>query len=197
MIPSPQVVEAIAPIWADLTGDGQREIVLTVSDAEQGAQIVVYGEDGQPLAAGPAIGRGYRWNHQLVVAPFGPNGELELATVQTPHIGGIVQFYRLTGDRLEMIARVTGYTSHVISTRNLDMAVAGDLDGDGRIELLLPDQARTNLGAIRRDPEGANVAWTIPVDGKVTTNLAAVALPDATLAVGVGHDGHGLSLWLP
>jgi hypothetical protein len=117
--------------------------------------------------------------------------------VLTPHIGGVVEFYRLAGNRLEIVAQVPGYTSHVIGSRNLDTAVAGDFDGDGRIELLVPNQARTSLGAIRRKPGGAEVAWTIPVGGRVMTNLATVVFPDDALAVGVGHEGNMLRLWLP
>ena len=79
----------------------------------------------------------------------------------------------------------------------LGYCFAGDFDGDGRIELLVPNQARTSLGAIRRKPGGAEVAWTIPVGGGVMTNLATVAFPDNTVAVGVGHEGNMLRLWLP
>ena len=196
-IPEPTVVEGIAPIWADLTGDGQREIIVTLSNAAQGAQVVVFNEAGEQIAAGPAIGQGYRWRHQLVAAPFGPNGEVELVDVRTPHIGGVVEFYQLDGDQLRTVAQMPGYTSHVIRTRNLDMAAAGDFDGDGHIELLLPNQARTELGAIRRSGDGAEVAWTLPVDGLISTNLAGVTLADGSLAVGVGRDDGTLRLWLP
>jgi len=196
-IPAPRVVEGVAPIWADLDGDGVREIIVTLSDGEQGAQIVVYDEGGRQSAAGPAIGRGSRWRHQLAVAPFGPGSETELVSVFTPHIGGVVEFYRLQGDELVIDATQGGYTSHVMTTRNLDMAVAGDFDGDGQAELLLPDQARGLLGAVRHDADGATVAWTLPVDGQVTTNLAAVTLADGGLAAGVGRTDGVLRIWQP
>lgn len=196
-IPAPRVVEGVAPIWADLDGDGVREIIVTLSDAEQGAQIVVYDESGRQIAAGPAIGRGFRWRHQLAVAPFGPDGESELVSVLTPHIGGVVEFYSLQGAELVIGATQPGYTSHVMTTRNLDMGVAGDFDGDGHAELLLPDQARGQLGAIRHDADGATVAWTLPVDGQVTTNLAAVTLENGGLPVGVGRADGVLRIWQP
>lgn len=194
-IPEPTVVEGIAPIWTDLDGDGIREIIVTLSNANQGAQVVVYSEAGEQIAAGPAIGRGNRWRHQLVAASFGPNGETELVDVLTPHIGGTVEFYQLDGSQLRIVAQVPGYTSHVIGTRNLDMAVAGDFDGDGQTELLLPNQRRTDVGAIRRTADGAEVGWTLPVEGVVNTNLAAVQLADSRVIVGLGREDGVLRLW--
>ena len=45
-IPGQLVVEGISPIWADLNGDGQSEIIVALSEAEQGAQVAVYSESG-------------------------------------------------------------------------------------------------------------------------------------------------------
>ena len=75
------------------------------------------------------------------------------------------------------------------------MAVAADFDGDGRIEVLLPNQRRVELGAIQRTSAGAEVAWQLPVDGVVTTNLAAVSAAGGRLAVGVGREDGVLRLW--
>jgi hypothetical protein len=192
-----KVIEGIAPIWADLDGDGIREIIVTESGADQGAQIVVYDEPGTRVATGPAIGTAFRWRHQLAVARFGPKGELELASVLTPHIGGVVEFYQMRGDKLEIVAQVPGYSSHTIGSRNLDRAIAGDLDGDGRIELLVPDQAQQLLGAIRRTSEWAETAWEIPIGGRLNTNLMGVALTSGDLALGAGREDGVLRLWLP
>ena len=89
-----QVIEGIAPIWVDWNQDGEREIIVTLSDLANGAQVVVFNEQGKRIAEGPAIGQGYRWRHQIAVAPFGPNGEMELVDVLTPHLGGVVEFYQ-------------------------------------------------------------------------------------------------------
>ena len=51
------VIEGIAPIWADLTGDGQREIIVTVSDTSEGAQIVVFSESGSRTQTARPLGR--------------------------------------------------------------------------------------------------------------------------------------------
>ncbi|RUA20804.1 MAG: hypothetical protein DSY79_09490 [Chloroflexi bacterium] len=194
-IPGQQVVEGISPIWADMNGDGQREIFVTISDGEQGAQVVVHSESGNQLAAGPAVGRGNRWRHQLAVAPFGVNGELELAEVLTPHIGGIAGFYRLEGDSLNLVAQRPGVTSHTIGSRNLDMGLAGDLDGDGQPELVVFDQSLVELMALRRTEDGIDGAWQPPVGGKAATNLASVDLGGG-ITLGVGRDDGVLRIWL-
>ena len=198
-IPAPEgfVIEGIAPIWTDLDGKPGLEIIVTISNADEGAHIMVFDESGKVMASGPAVGRGSRWRHQIAAGPFGSNGEFEVVDVLTPHIGGVVEFYRLTEDELRIVAQVSGFTSHVIGTRNLDMAIAGDFDGDGQLEVLLPSQSLTELGAVRRTQAGAEAAWTVAVNGRVATNLAAIALPDGRLAVDVGREDGVLRLWLP
>lgn len=194
-IPGQTVVEGISPIWADLDGDGLREIIVTQSDAEQGAQVVVYSESGGRIASGPAVGQGNRWRHQLAVAPFGINGETEVVEVLTPHIGGIAGFYQLNGDSLVLVAQQDGVTSHPLGTRNLDMGLAGDLDGDGQPELVVFNQQFTEITALRRTKDGIETAWQAPVDGKATTNLAAVDFGDAIM-LGVGREDGTLRVWL-
>jgi hypothetical protein len=210
------VIEGIAPILADVDGDGVFEIVVTESNKAQGARLVVYRANGDIVAHGPPIGQGHRWRHQLAVGPFGPRGEIELVSVQTPHIGGIVEFFQLDGPSLRLVASVygtqrgematagdfaplaaSGYGSHVMGSRNLDMALAGDLDGDGQLEVLVPNQTRTHLTAIRRSKNGANAIWAVPIGGHLSSNLAAVNLPGVGIIVGAGHDEGKLRLWLP
>ena len=42
-------------------------------------------------------------------------------------------------DPLNLVAQHDGVTSHLVFSRNLDMALAGDLDGDGQPELVVFD----------------------------------------------------------
>ncbi len=202
LIPEPQVAEGIMPLWADWDGDGQREIVVTLSTADQGAQIVLFNEAGTQLATGPAVGQGNRWRHQIALAPFGPGGETELAAVLTPHIGGVVEFYQWTGNALQVVAQLPGYTSHVIGSRNLDMAMAGDFNGDGRAELLLPTQDRTQLGGIQRTAEGVAAVYHVDIGGELATNLAGATLgtqeaAPGNMAVGLGRTDGILRIWQP
>jgi len=194
---SPAVFEGIAPIWVDLNADGEREIILTQSDRENGARLVVYNQAGEQLSSGPAVGTGYRWRNQLGAVPTGAEGEMEVVDVLTPHLTGRVEFFRLDGDRLVLSAQLEGYTSHVIGSRNLDMGLLGDFDGDGLIEALLPNQERTELAGIRRTEDGAQAVWSIPAGGIISTNLAAVTLDDGRIVPGVGRQDGVLRIWIP
>ncbi|MEM7116190.1 MAG: hypothetical protein AAF614_27385 [Chloroflexota bacterium] len=196
-IASPHVIEGISPIWVDWNGDGQREIIVTRTSRNEGAQLVMYDETGNLLATSSAIGQGFRWRHQLAVAPFGPTGAMELVDVRTPHIGGQVEFFQWQGDQLEIVARTDGYTSHVIGSRNLDLGVAGQFDLSGNVTQLLPSQDRSLLAGIQHREEGAVVAWELPIGGQVVTNLMAVEMEDGKTAVGLGRDDNVLRLWQP
>ena len=197
IIEPPAVIEGIAPIWTDINGDSRREIIVTRSDINQGAQIVVFLEDGTELAAGPTIGRGYRWRNLLAVAPTTPEGELELIDVLTPHIGGVVEFFQLFNGGLEITSQLAGFTSHVLGTRNLDMGLAGDFDGDGAVEVLLPTQERTQLAAVRHTAGGALLVWFLPANGMISTNLAAVTHSDGSISLGIGTEEAKLRIWGP
>lgn len=187
------VIEAQAPIVGPLSGT--RSIIVTVSTASEGARIVAFGSNGQRLARGPPIGSGFRWRHQLAVAPFTSDGPSEVAVVRTPHIGGTVEFYRRAGDRLAIAATLDGYASHEIGSRNLDAAVAGDFDGDGIVEIVLPRTDHRTLAGIRRDGGSAREGWRLDIGGRISTNLATIQGPDGGLGLGVGRRDGTLRVW--
>ena len=186
-IPEGQVIESLTPIWVDMDQDGNREIILTLSDEKVGARLTMFSESGEIEAQSLAIGTGYRWRHQIAVAPFGPNGEMELVDVLTPHLGGVVEFFQLEeGGNLTRVAQVPGYSSHVIGSRNLEMAIAADVNADNRVEVLLPNQQMTSLAAIQRTEDGAEVIWEIPLNSRLTTNIASIPVNDSLiLALGL------------
>ena len=194
-IPAPDVIEGIYPIWADMNIDGELEIIVTLSNAQDGARIVAFHEDGSIAAEGPAIGTGYRWRHQLMVAPFGAAGKTLLAVIRTPHIGGVVEFYRLHGDKLEIVNTVDGFSTHTIGSRVMFTAQAGDFDNDGQVELLAPDQSHTRLGIVNAD--GRPITW-LDLGAELVTNLGAVSLPDSGgVSLAAGLSNNVLRIWLP
>lgn len=183
------VFEGLSPLVADLDGDddGGREVVTTVADSDDGARIRIYRPDGTAVTTGPVYGPG--WRHQLCVAPFSPDGQAELAVVRKPHVNRTVEFYRLDGGTLSIAATLDGFASHTYGSRNLDGGLAADLDADGRTELLVPTTDRTRLAAVRRTDDGATRAWSLPLGGRLGTNVAGVGLGDDGLAIGAGTAG--------
>lgn len=191
------VIEGIAPLWVDLDGSGEREIIATQSNAHSGARIVVYREDGSLFVSGEPIGQGFRWRHQLAVGQFIEGGPQEIAVIRTPHIGGVIEIYAVEQDRLVIQAELSGYSSHQIGSRNLDGALAGDFDGDGQIEIVVPDQSHTVLVGVEMVGAELEVAWEAPVGGRLSTNITAAELPTGGIALGVGQDLNRLRIWLP
>jgi hypothetical protein len=194
-ISPPDVIEGISALWTDINADGEREIIVTLSNDREGARLAVFREDGSLLAQGASVGTAFRWRHQLLVAPFGEANDRLLAVVRTPHIGGVLEFYRLNGSRLEIVAERPGISTHSIGSRNLHMAQAGDFDEDGYVELLAPDQSHTRLGIVSLDDP--NITW-IPLNAELITNLATVhQLATGEIAIAGGLSNNTLRIWIP
>jgi hypothetical protein len=194
-VDAPSVIEGLAPIVADLDGDEIPELIVTVSDAEVGARLVVYGLDGEFRASSEPIGQGFRWLHQIGVGPTGPAGEVELIAVRTPHIGGQVEAYRLVEDRLELVASTPGYSSHRLGSPNLDMALLADVDGEPGLEIVVPRQDMTALALVKRAAGGFEEIGLLPLDGTLATNIAATPDPDGHLVLAVGTEDGRLRIF--
>jgi len=172
------VFEDITPRIADLDGDGSNEIVAIRADLRAGAALAIYGlRDGAlvELAATAPIGRPNRWLSVAAIADFRGEGRNTIAVVKTPHIGGILELYRFGGGRLEIVRGPTaGYSTHRIGSRELTLAVAADLDGDGRPELVLPDQSLRKIVALDLST-GVSVRHEWPLPEPVAGRIVAPA----------------------
>ncbi len=189
LLDEPDVIEGISPMLADVDDDQIVEVIVTVANANTGARIVAYEIDGTVVAETEPIGRGNRWRNQLAVAPTGPDGEVELIDVRTPHIGGTLQFFQRSGERFELVAAIDGYSTHEIGSRNLDLGIVTDADGDGRLDVVLPTHDRRELHAVARTADGAEVVGSLPLDAPLSTNVAAQHPgddPDAGVIYAVG-----------
>jgi len=190
------VVEGIAPLWVDLDVDGKREIIVTQSNSRQGARIVVYSENGAVMAESDPIGQGFRWFHLLAAAQFIDGGNLEIAVVRTPHIGGVVEILSIEGYRLEIKSSIKGYSSHQIGSRNLDASLVSDVNADGIPDIVLPDQSQQYISALQIINSEWKEIWRVPLNGKLTTNLNGVYSSNSGLILGAGTEGNKLMLWV-
>ena len=199
-LPGEDVYEGIAPFWADIDGDGIEDLVTTVSNGSLGARLRAYlwvGAGVRQEVDGPAIGQGNRWRHQLTAAPLGPSGEIEIAAIRTPHLNAEMEFYRVTGNSLQLAASMPGLTSHVIGSRNLDQTAAGDFNGDGQPEVLAMDTSRHAVVAVQRHDSGADEIWRLDAGGEIVSNFAPVELLEDRLALAAGTADGRLRVWLP
>lgn len=187
VLPASEVFEDLTPRLADLDGDGSAEIIAIRSSLSAGASLAVYGlRDGQLklLAATPFIGRANRWLCPAGIADFNGDGRLEIALVETPHIGGTLEFWRFDGGRLTRLAALPGFSNHTIGSRNLDEAATGDIDGDKVPELVLPDATRTALRAVKLQGARITELDSQPLGGTVTGSIrlnGASALVETTV----------------
>ena len=134
--------------------------------------------------------------HLLAATPFTTSGEIELVNVITPHIGGIVEYLTLLEDKLQVTTTLPGYSTHTIGSRNLDMALAGDFDGNGIAELLVPNQDMNALAIIQKTEIGVQPIAVLSLGSRISTNIAAVDLGPDGSGVGVGLENSSLRIWL-
>lgn len=147
-LPEAQVFEDITPRIADLDGDGTNEVIAIRSSQSGGAAIAVYALNGGRLvekAASSENGRPNRWLNIAGLVPR-PGGGLTIYGVRTPHIGGRLFSLSLEAGRVKEANDIAGdVTNHLIGSRELGLSTVGDLDGNGKPELVLPSQDRRRL----------------------------------------------------
>ncbi len=143
-LPKGRVFEDLQPRCADLDGKPGREIIVVESSAEGGAQLAIYGAvtgpDGIPtlgkIAATPPIGRRNRWLAPAGAGDFDGDGRPEVAYVETPHLSGVLRYWRLEEGALVEVASRGGFSNHRIGETFI---TGGVRDCGGETALVLPN----------------------------------------------------------
>ena len=89
-------------------------------------------------AESPPIGQSHRWLCPIGMADFDGDGRIEIAVVETPHLGQTIVIYRQFGEKLVEVARRHGHSNHFIGSTTLDMSAVLDVDGDGIPDMVVP-----------------------------------------------------------
>lgn len=175
---SRSVFEDLTVRLADLNGNGQDELVVVQSSLEKGSALAVLGLRAgrlQAIARTPWIGTPNRWLNPAGIADYNGDGILEIALVRTPHIGGTLQFWQLAGGELIARGEQYGFSNHRIGSRIQDLSATLDWDGDGIVDLLLPEVGRRSLAVVTLSGGTARVLTTLPLPAEVRGPLT----PDA------------------
>lgn len=177
---APYVFEDIAPRRVALGG---RDGLLTVQSGPQGGQLVLVDADPagpsslRVAARGTALGTANRW-----MSPIANNRHWP--AVHTPHIGGVLHEYRLSGDALTARRFQGDISNHRIGSRWLDMSTwLGQ-------RLLIPDQGGRRLLLLDAAAEWRSVGEQA-LQGRVAATVAlaspggvAVLLDDGSVVAG-------------
>lgn len=155
-LPENQVFEDLVPRIADIDNNGRNDVVVIRSDSQSGAALAIYTiekEAAIELAATPPIGTSFRWLAPIGIADFNGDDRLDVAYIQTPHIGGILKVWSMTNNGFEQIAEQRGFSNHSIGDTRVSTSKLLDHNGDGVMDIALPDQRRQKTMFVTLSPE--------------------------------------------
>ncbi len=176
-LPLNRVFEDLTVRLVDIDADGRDEMIVIESDALRGSSVVVLGLRAQApdqdtaqakhpqriteLARSGPTGGTFYWLNPVGVADFDGDGRLDIASVTTPHVGGILNLYRYRPPLLESFAKVMDVSNHRMGDPEQDLAVIVTLPGL-RPTVIVPDMSLTALHALRweaSDVKGSTGRW--------------------------------------
>jgi hypothetical protein len=169
-LPEDSVFEDRRVRLVDVDGDGKPEALVVRARLDRGASLALYRllpDRIEPLAEGPVIGTRHRWLNPVGVADFAGAGRPLVAAVVTPHLAGSLRLYRLAGDTLAEVARLDGYTNHIIGSRDLDLAAVVPSSRHGGKDIVLPTLDRRHLARIVLEDGALREVRRWPLAGRI------------------------------
>lgn len=188
-LPKSSVFEDRYVRMADFNDDGTDELVVVESSLSDGAALAVYGvREGrlQLIARDDWIGSSNRWLNPAGIADFDGDGNLEIAIVVTPHIGGTLKLLRPTGQRMVTVLEIWGFSNHAIGSRDQHLSAVMDWDGDGVMDLAVPDNARQTVRILGFANGKIRELADFPLDSGVAGNFEVLEGPIIRVPL---HDG--------
>ena len=162
-LPFNRVFEDRIPRLVDLDGDGLDEIILIESDALKGSATVVYGlQAGKTSKKLPSLverarsaqtGSTFRWLNPVGIADFDGDGKLDVASVITPHVGGLLTLYHYAPPKLKPFAQAMDTSNHRMGELEQQVAVIVEQKGL-RPTIIVPDMQLKALHALRWEAPG-------------------------------------------
>ena len=120
------VFEDLQPRIADVDEDGQPEFITIRTPLTEGAGVAIFkiiDEQLMLMAASEFVGTPNRWLSIAAITDLDNDGTMNIAWVQTPHIGGTLRVATIVNGRLQIIDEKSGYSNHRIGQTNLCLSV--------------------------------------------------------------------------
>jgi len=179
-LPDNSAFEDITPRLADLDGDGRPEIITIRSYLNTGASLAVFSlRNGklEVIAATSPIGQSNRWLNIAGIEDFNGDGYIDIAIVVTPHIGGTLEIWSYTDERLIKTAAEYGFSNHFIGSRNLDLSAVGDVNRDAKPDIAIPGAARRQLRIMSLQANRLKQTGAVDLPDKIVANIGLLRHP--------------------
>lgn len=189
-LPSTEVFEDIAPRLADLDGDGRTEVITILSSRTRGASVAIFHLNGNAFlkaAQTPFIGRSNRWLNIAEISNFTGDRRPDIAIVVTPHLSGILQFYRYQNGQLVKFASAPGFSNHFIGSNELRLSAVLDFNENRIPDLALPSLARNELLVVGIKEKQLDILGRIQLPARIDRPILVRQVDEKTQMV-VGLD---------
>ncbi len=186
-LPEDEVFEDLTPRLVKLAADEPVELLTIVSQRQKGARLMLIRLSGDRLIPGaesPAVGTPMRWLNPVGVVDLDGDGQAEIVSVTTPHIGGTLKVYQRQGARLVEIAALGGFSNHVYGSPELGLSAHQTVAE--QVRLLVPDNSRRQLRVIEFTSGHLTEVGRCALPAPVTGTIKPLAGSEVSVGLATG-----------